>query len=191
MPPETARELLGLIDGQVLRAQRIVDTLLDFARDRQFARRSEALRPLLDEVLLLLRSELAGEPRIDLRIPPGLSIDVDRQRFQQVLLNLLKNAVDAAGLQGRVVLTAAPDERGGVTVSVQDDGPGISAAALPRIFDPFYSTKPVGQGTGLGLFIVHEIVSQHGGTVSVESEPGRGARFSVHVPDHRKTETSI
>lgn len=182
MPPEAARELLGLIDGQVLRAQRIVDTLLDFARDRQFARRSEALRPLLDEVLLLLRSELAGEPRIDLRIPPGLSVDVDRQRFQQVLLNLLKNAVDAAGLQGRVVLTAAPDERGGVTVSVQDDGPGISAAALPRIFDPFYSTKPVGQGTGLGLFIVHEIVSQHGGSVTVDSETGQGCRFRVHIP---------
>ena len=176
-----ARELLGLIDGQVLRAQRIVDALLDFARDRQFERRDEPLRPLVDEVLLLLRNELASDPRIELRIPPALAIDVDRQRFQQVLLNLLKNAVDAAGADGRVILAARP-EGDGVTVTVEDDGPGISASALPRIFDPFYSTKPVGAGTGLGLFVVHEIVTQHGGSVSVDSETDAGCRFRVHIP---------
>ena len=176
-----ARELLGLIDGQVLRAQRIVDALLDFARDRQFERRIEALRPLVDEVLLLLRNELAFDPRIELRIPPGLAIDVDRQRFQQVLLNLLKNAVDAAGADGRVILAARP-EGDGATVTVEDDGPGIGAGALPRIFDPFYSTKPVGAGTGLGLFVVHEIVTQHGGSVSVDSETDTGCRFRVHIP---------
>lgn len=176
-----ARELLGLIDGQVLRAQRIVDALLDFARDRQFERRDEPLRPLVDEVLLLLRNELASDPRIELRLPPALTIDVDRQRFQQVLLNLLKNAVDAAGADGRVILAARP-EGDGITVTVEDDGPGISASALPRIFDPFYSTKPVGAGTGLGLFVVHEIVTQHGGSVSVDSETDAGCRFRVHIP---------
>lgn len=181
--PAAARELLTLIDGQVLRAQRIVDALLDFARDRQFERRTELLRPLVDEVLLLLRNELSCEPRIELRIPPALAIDVDRQRFQQVLLNLLKNAVAAAGPQGRTVLGASADgEGGGATVSVEDNGPGIGAAALPRIFDPFYSTKPVGEGTGLGLFVVHEIVTRHGGSVSVDSEPGAGCRFRVHIP---------
>lgn len=180
-----ARELLELIDGQVLRAQRIVDALLDFARDRQFERRNEALRPLADEALLLLRNELASEPPIELRIPPDLGIDVDRQRFQQVLLNLLKNAVDAAGPNGHVILTARAEGEGdgrGVTVTVEDDGPGIDASALPRIFDPFYSTKPVGAGTGLGLFVVHEIVTQHGGSVTVDSETDAGCRFRVHIP---------
>lgn len=182
----SARELLGLIDGQVLRAQRIVSSLLDFARDRQFERRDEAMQPLVDEVLLLLRNELGNEARIELHIPSGLTINVDRQRFVQVLLNLLKNAAEAITAQGHIVLTAvATGEPPGVTVTVADNGAGIAAAALPRIFDPFFSTKPVGKGTGLGLFVVHEIVTQHGGTVSVDSTTegaAHGSRFHVQIP---------
>lgn len=183
----SARELLGLIDGQVLRAQRIVSSLLDFARDRQFARHDEAVQPLVDDVLLLLRNELGSEPRIELHIPPGLTIHVDRQRFVQVLLNLLKNAAEAIAQDGHVVLSAvASKEAPGVAVTVEDNGAGIAAAALPRIFDPFFSTKPVGKGTGLGLFVVHEIVTQHGGSISVESEEegaARGSRFRVFIPN--------
>ncbi len=194
LPADIRHDLLSQIDGEVLRAQRIVSTLLDFARERQYERALIPLRTLVEEVLQLTRNLTPTDATIAIDIPEGLQIDVDRQRFQQVLINLLQNAAGVIGSGGLIRISARRESRPegeGTLITVEDNGPGIAAENLPRIFDPFFSTKPVGKGTGLGLFIVHEIVSQHGGTVSVESEPGRGARFSVHVPDHRKTETSI
>ena len=192
LPADLRHDLLAQIDGEVLRAQGIVGTLLDFARERQYERRLVPLRPLLDEVLQLTRSQTPASATIAAEIPEGLLIDVDRQRFQQVLINLLQNAADVIGPEGVVRISARREftANGEATViCVEDNSPGIPPETLPRIFDPFFTTKPVGQGTGLGLFIVHEIVGQHGGTVSVDSEPGRGCRFSVHIPDRKNTET--
>ncbi|NTV12198.1 MAG: HAMP domain-containing protein, partial [Zoogloea sp.] len=174
MPPDTRREWLSQIDDQVLRAQRIVSTLLDFARDRPFLRTSEQLPALVEEVLRLLSTQIPPETVITLDIPPGLGIKVDRQRFQQVLLNLVKNAVEAINGRGEVRITARREILPGglaTRVDITDDGPGISSTDLPRIFDPFYSTKPVGKGTGLGLFIVHEILTQHGGSITADTGP--------------------
>ena len=72
-------------------------------------------------------------------------------------------------------------------ITVSDDGPGIPAELLPRIFDPFFTTKDVGEGSGLGLSIVHGIIERHGGKISVDSEPGHGARFTVRLPVRRAT----
>ncbi|MCP5267918.1 MAG: HAMP domain-containing histidine kinase [Zoogloeaceae bacterium] len=192
LPADLRHDLLTQIDGEVLRAQEIVSTLLDFARERQYARSRVNVQKLLDEVLQLTRSQRPGKTRITTDIPAGLGIDVDHQRFQQVLINLLQNASDVLGADGLIHVSATrkdSTEGSGTLIVVEDNGPGIDADNLPRIFDPFFSTKPVGQGTGLGLFIVHEIVGQHGGTVSVDSEIGRGSRFSVYVPDLKNTET--
>lgn len=191
LPEDIRRDLLGQIDGEVLRAQRIVGTLLDFARERQYERIETPLRALMDEVLQLTRNQTPAGAHLVVDIPGDLSISVDRQRFQQVLINLLQNAAGAIGPTGniRVIARRATTADGaGTRITVADDGPGIAPENLPRIFDPFFSTKPVGKGTGLGLFIVHEIVSQHGGTVSVDSEPGRGCRVVVYIPDPKKTE---
>ncbi|MDQ5914348.1 MAG: two-component system, NtrC family, sensor kinase [Pseudomonadota bacterium] len=196
MPPDIRHDLLTQIDGEVLRAQRIVSTLLDFARERQYERVQTPLRQLVEEVLQLTRSLTPPDAIILDDVPEGLQIDVDRQRFQQVLINLLQNAAGVIGSGGQIRISARRElrpEGEGTVIAVEDNGPGIAPENLPRIFDPFFSTKPVGKGTGLGLFIVHEIVGQHGGTVSVESEPGQGCRFSVHIPDSnpgKNTETA-
>jgi two-component system NtrC family sensor kinase len=123
--------------------------------------------------------------------PGSLPIDVDTSpvppiwgngdQLQQVFLNLLSNAVQAAGENGtiRVVTEAAGPE---VIVRIEDDGAGIDPAVMGRIFDPFFTTKPPGEGTGLGLAISAEIVRQHGGSISVESDPGNGTTFTVRLP---------
>jgi signal transduction histidine kinase len=188
LPDEMCQDLLAQIDGEVLRAQRIVGTLLDFAREKQYERSPIPAQQLVEEVLQLTRNLTPPDAVISTDVPDDLTIDVDHQRFQQVLINLLQNAAGVIGSNGRIQVTARR-EGDGTRISVEDNGPGIAPGDLPRIFDPFFSTKPVGKGTGLGLFIVHEIVGQHGGTVSVDSQPGHGARFSVHVPDRKKTET--
>mgnify|MGYP000913153612 CR=1 FL=1 len=193
LPPEMCHDLLAQIDGEVLRAQRIVSTLLDFARERRAERSVEPVRPLIEEVLQLTRNLTPPDAVISVEAADGVSIDVDRQRFQQVLINLLQNAAGVIGPGGRIRIAARreyPTEGPLTLIEIEDNGPGIATENLPRIFDPFFSTKPVGKGTGLGLFIVHEIVGQHGGKVSVESEPGRGCRFSVRIPDRKKTENT-
>ena len=170
MPPDIRHDLLTQIDGEVLRAQRIVSTLLDFARERQYERVQTPLRQLVEEVLQLTRSLTPPDAIILDDVPEVLQIDVDRQRFQQVLINLLQNAAGVIGSGGQIRISARRElrpEGEGTIIAVEDNGPGIAPENLPRIFDPFFSTKPVGKGTGLGLFIVHEIVGQHGGTVSV------------------------
>lgn len=187
LPPEMCHDLLAQIDGEVLRAQRIVSTLLDFAREKQYDRQPTPARQLVDEVLQLTRSLTPPDATITTDIAEALLVDVDRQRFQQVLINLLQNAADVIGPGGRIHIDARR-ENNGTRISVADNGPGISPEDLPRIFDPFFSTKAVGKGTGLGLFIVHEIIGQHGGTISVDSQPGQGTRFSIHIPDQKKPE---
>ena len=187
LPPEMCHDLLAQIDGEVLRAQRIVSTLLDFAREKQYDRQPTPARQLVDEVLQLTRSLTPPDATITTDIGEALLVDVDRQRFQQVLINLLQNAADVIGPGGRIHIDARR-ENNGTRISVADNGPGISPEDLPRIFDPFFSTKAVGKGTGLGLFIVHEIIGQHGGTISVDSQPGQGTRFSIHIPDQKKPE---
>ncbi|MGE5385151.1 MAG: sensor histidine kinase [Betaproteobacteria bacterium] len=184
--PQAAGRLLSQIDDQVLRAQRIVSALLNFSRDRDFVRRRERLGELVEEAVLLVRGQLPGGARLEILVPPDIGIDVEKQRFQQVLVNLIKNAAEAIAADGSIILSAWREsfpEGQGTTIEVEDTGHGIVAADLPHVFDPFFTTKPVGKGTGLGLFVAHEIVAQHGGTLSVTSEPGKWTRFWMHIPD--------
>jgi signal transduction histidine kinase len=109
-------------------------------------------------------------------------------QLKQVFMNLLVNAYQAieervgdSGEMGEIRLTTAPD-RAGVRVSIRDTGIGIDAEHVDRIFDPFYTTKAVGAGTGLGLATSYSIVRRHGGTMSVVSEPGRGTTFDLWLP---------
>ena len=105
-------------------------------------------------------------------------------RIHQVVVNLLTNAIDACAEDDGVVtvVTETEPEAMGVRIDIQDNGCGIEPAIRERIFDPFFTTKPVGQGTGLGLAISYGIIQEHGGRIEVQSEPGKGSCFTVHLP---------
>lgn len=199
--PVFHRELLSQINGETWRARGIVRSLLDYARDREFARERLELAPLVDETLRLIRGQIPTRVTVTLDIPDGLAIHGDKQRLQQVFINLVRNAVDAMTLAGEVVIAArvaaehsdqASNPRmvfgkycghgAGLEISIHDTGTGIAAKLLPRIFDPFFTTKKVGSGMGLGLFIVFEIIEEHGGSIAVESLPGAGSTFTIRLP---------
>lgn len=195
------RELLGQIDEQTLRARNIVRSLLDFARDRAFKREPLLLAPLMDETLRFLKGQVPAGVSIVSEIPGGISIYGDKQRLQQVFLNLLKNALESVEGQGQIWLRArlttnvetsagafrrfslgSCESAQAVEIEVRDSGHGIPPEVLPRIFDPFFTTKDVGKGSGLGLFIVYEIIEEHGGCIAVESEPKQGTAFFILLP---------
>jgi signal transduction histidine kinase len=115
-----------------------------------------------------------------MKLPP---VTCNAARINQVVMNLLTNAIDACG-DGGVVTVRTRAEEGWVRIEVADTGCGIDPAVRDRIFDPFFTTKPIGQGTGLGLSISYGIIKDHGGTIEVESEPGRGACFTLRLPLH-------
>jgi two-component system NtrC family sensor kinase len=173
------------IDDQVQRAQRIVRTLLAFARDSHFALVRQPLRPLVEETIALLRAEQpdAGDA-VTLHIDPALEIHADGQRIQQALLNLIRNALEACDETATTphIVVSGSQRDSGTAIDVCDNGPGIAPGNLQRVFDPFFTTKPVGKGSGLGLFVVHEIAAEHGGRVSIAREPDGGACVTVWIP---------
>jgi len=203
--PAFRQELLGQIDSETWRARQIVRSLLDYARDRTFIRESLPLAPLVEETLRLIRGQIPAQVSVSSRIPEELAISGDKQRLQQAFLNLIRNAVEAAADSGNVEITAhlvgsdrsrCPPGRlvfgecavlGEIAeIEIRDGGHGIAADILPRIFDPFFTTKEVGRGLGLGLFIVFEIIEEHGGCIAVESESGKGTAFFVRLPSGDK-----
>jgi two-component system NtrC family sensor kinase len=109
------------------------------------------------------------------------AIECEPQRLKQLFLNLLVNAGQAVGEAGQINVSGRPLE-GGVELAIHDDGCGIARGHLDRIFDPFFTTKPVGVGTGLGLAIAFRIVEEHGGRISVHSDPGVGTEFRIWLP---------
>lgn len=199
---ERNTELLEQIDGQTERARNIVRVLLDFARDRPVNRESVPLAPLLEETIRLLDAETAPSIAITVEIPADIVLQAERQRLQQAFLNLIENALQALGDSGELHIRASLRSAGSegeavanagcrltkefVDIEISDTGAGIPPEILPRIFDPFFTTKEVGYGMGLGLFIVHEIIEECGGCISVESRPGEGTRFHIRLP-HQKT----
>jgi two-component system phosphate regulon sensor histidine kinase PhoR len=144
------------------------------------------LRPLVDQVFADFKSR-ATERKVTLQnqIPPLLAGRADPERLRQVFSNLVENAIKYGRVGGHVVVTGRTLEQQ-VEIQVQDDGPGIPVEAKERIFERFYrvdqSRSPDQGGTGLGLAIVKHIVQSHGGTVWLQSEPGKGATFSFTLP---------
>jgi two-component system NtrC family sensor kinase len=179
--PERTR--LETISAQIERIERIVRGMLDRTR-------AEAVEFVpLDLNALLRRIFDAIEPTLEasgVRLTPSLDEDLphvagDADRLQQVFINLFNNALDAMGAGGGLrVETAYAD--GAVRVDFSDTGTGMTEEVRAHIFDPLYTTKERGRGTGLGLFVVRQVVGEHGGHIEVESEPGRGARFRLTLP---------
>jgi two-component system NtrC family sensor kinase len=177
------QELLRAVDEQVSKARDIVGSLLEFARQREFELRPEELRTVVDEALKLLRGEIPSGVEVRVAIPPDLVLVMDKAHMVQALLNLILNGVQAMPGGGVLTIYASRKGRDGqVEMVVQDSGPGIQPKVLPRIFDPFYTTKDVGRGTGLGLSITYGIIERHHGHIRADSPPSGGAKFILTLP---------
>lgn len=175
---------LKQIQTQGGRCKQITHKLLSFARKTDPSAAEVNLNDLIREVVSLSeqRAKYANvqmETLLSPEIPP---VHLSPSEMQQVLLNLINNAIDAMGKEGGRLGLADWMEDGHLVIEVSDTGPGIPEANLPRIFDPFFTTKPVGEGTGLGLSICYGIIKKMNGEFRVKSAIGQGTTFQVWIP---------
>jgi two-component system, NtrC family, sensor kinase len=184
-------ESLSQIDAQVQRCNLITYNLLRFSRRTGSRIEMVNLNAFLEEVIQLMEGKAKGRGiHFNIYLEKDLApIRSDPSQLQQVFLNLITNAIDAH--EGKpygtiTITTRTKPEKQGVNIIVADTGSGIPSENLERIFDPFFTTKPVGKGTGLGLSISYSIIKQLGGDISVQSERGKGAQFSLFLPFNRK-----
>ena len=180
-------EYLRTIHNEIFRCKGILKSLLEFARPSGGTFREIDINELIKEVLLLLQHRTARlQHTLSLTLNRDLpKISADAGSLRQLLMNLLLNAIYFTPEGGSISITTGPDgaeNAGGVRLAVRDTGAGIPADLIGKVFDPFFTTKPVGEGTGLGLTICHRIVEEHGGTIDVESEPGKGTTFIIKLP---------
>ncbi|MGH0030080.1 MAG: ATP-binding protein [Myxococcota bacterium] len=163
------------------RAAEIVKGVKSFAHAGSEKRELADLNQLLDDVLRMASPQLRERVEVVRDYADVPPIPCSSQPLRQVFLNLVMNASQAMEGQG-TIRVATEHIEGGVAAIVEDDGCGIAPELIDRIFDPFFTTKPVGEGTGLGLGIAYQIIEQHRGKITVESQPGRGTVFRVHLP---------
>jgi signal transduction histidine kinase/ActR/RegA family two-component response regulator len=194
--PEAPGLKLALKASQ--RARDLVKQILTFSRQTEPKREVVALAPLVEETVHLLRTLAKEAVAFEIQLPTDLpSVLADPAQVHQVLMNLGTNAVQAMrGSPGRLSFSAEAVSVGRelrdqqveldpgryVRLAVQDTGPGMSEEVRRRIFEPFFTTKAPGEGTGLGLSVVHGIMEQHGGAVTLYTHPGRGSRFHLYFP---------
>jgi len=164
------------------RAAALTEQLLVFTRRRPPQPRVVQLNDVLRHMSGLLRRVIGEDIKMDVRLDARLpNVKVDPGQIEQMVLNLAINARDAMAKGGQLTISTA-DLTGSVRIVVEDDGIGMDEETRRHIFEPFFTTKGIGKGTGLGLSIVHAIVEQSGGHITVESAPGKGARFSIVLP---------
>jgi signal transduction histidine kinase len=174
---------LRAIDEEIFRCKKIIGALLDFSRTRPPEVRSTDLNALCENAADLLGHQMRlKQVRLDLRLQPGLTrLQADEGQLRQVLVGLLMNALDASTASGTVRVETAR-EGDEVRLLIADEGTGISPENLDKVFTPFFTTKPPGRGTGLGLAVCHGVVTAHGGRIELQSEVGRGTQVSVLLP---------
>jgi PAS domain S-box-containing protein len=181
------------------RAVELVRRILMFSRYQRPDRKVCSILPIVDEALELLRATLPCGVSIDSKHTASPAVNADPGQIHQVIMNLGKNAVQAIGDSGTIQVLVDSIESGHpelagnadarferyVRLTLSDTGVGMDQATLERIFEPFFSTKPTGQGAGLGLSVVHGIVKGHEGSIAVQSMPGKGSMFRIYLPEAR------
>jgi len=190
--PRDCVEYLEYIDTEVRRCKRIIDGLLDFGRTRPVAKVALDLNDVIERAAFLVghhESVKRQHLHVDLDQAAGGAVFGNAERLIQVFIALVLNAADALGEKpslngdGSITLRTRRSADGQLMVAeVIDNGPGIARAAMPKLFEPFYTTKPPGRGTGLGLSICYGIVADHGGRMEVDSTVGVGSTFRTILP---------
>jgi two-component system NtrC family sensor kinase len=178
------RRSLDRMQTQGRRCKDITHNLLSFARKTEPRAKSAQVNDLIKEVVDLSKQRARhSNVEIHTNLQDDLpTANLSPSEFQQVLLNLINNSLDAMGDKGGTVSITSKVDGEYALVEVADDGPGIPQANLPRVFEPFFTTKPVGKGTGLGLSICYGLVKKMGGAIEVESELGAGTTFRIRIP---------
>lgn len=182
--PELVREEVAQIQASALRASALTRQLLSFTRQQTTRHQPIHLAETLDMTRSMVRRLLPAHIELRIDLEPGLpAVNADPAQLEQVLLNLCVNARDAMPDGGQLSVSAyrIPGEER-VAIEVRDTGEGIPEEIRSKIFEPYFTTKPNGRGTGLGLATVRTIAEQHGGTIDVESEPGVGSTFRILLP---------
>jgi len=180
---DEARRLVTSIIGEVDRLTEITETYLRFARLPRPKLERENIGAIVASVVDMSRGELAQDDVVvTVDIAPGLpDVGADEAQLRQALLNLIRNAREAmSGAAARRLDVSVREAAGRIVVAIHDSGPGIGAADMGKIFDPFFSTKE--RGTGLGLALVQQVVVDHGGQIEVASPPGSGTTFTLMFP---------
>ena len=187
--PENTDEYTRIIDQEVQRCKGIIDSLLTFSRPRQGEKKPTSLNAVIEQSLFLLKHHTRFK-RLKMRtiLDPELEdVPANAEQLIQVFIALLINAADAMNEQGVITLRTrrgvADDEA--AIAEVIDEGSGIARSELTKIFEPFYTTKPSGRGTGLGLSVCYSIIAAHNGRIEVDSALGAGTTFRVMLPNER------
>lgn len=188
------RQGLEVIVQQIDRISALIRQLLDFSREHTTVRTRVSVKEVLQAVLPLLEGALSKRHIVlEVRIPEGLRpVYANFNHLQQVFINLLVNSIDAVAMKfensfgGNIIIDIIDDQNSDfVRILVMDNGQGIKEEHLDKVFDPFFSTKEVGAGTGLGLTVVYGIITDHGGTIDIQSEWGKGTTVTLTLPVFR------
>jgi two-component system NtrC family sensor kinase len=182
--PLSVKEMMERIESEAQRLSLFTKGLLSFARKEDESVDEVDVNQVLREVVYFLKYEAQKRPiavveDFDFRISP---IAADVNRLKQIFINLIMNAIQAMDWGGSLLLRSFQSDERHISVQIADTGSGISTQSLNHIFDPFYTTKKTGKGTGLGLFITKKLVESFSGTIEVESREGEGTCFTITFP---------
>ena len=189
--PKAVRTDLETVAAQTKRVREIVKSLLDFARQTAITPEPMNINGLIEDSVRLMKNQahIKGVA-LSFAGAEGLpDFTLDRNQCQSVLINMIINALDATPADGKIDIRTRPagtdaNTIGGVEILITDTGSGIAPDHMEKIFDPFFSTKEVGRGTGLGLAVSAGIIQRHGGTITVKSKPGSGTTFTLWLPEN-------
>ena len=183
--PSQKYEDLKTIEKHTRNCKTIVEALLNFARKTETKKVLVDVNCAIEQVITVIRhqfelSGIAVHTLYDSDLPQVLG---DTEKLKQVVMNLVMNARQSISQAGQITISTRYNSRNhNIVIAVEDTGSGIPPHVVTRIFDPFFTTKPTGQGTGLGLSVSYGIVKEHGGEITVDSEPEKGSLFSVTLP---------
>ncbi len=185
-------EMAAQIDEETDRARNIIRSLLEFAHDREVRPKELELGAFIRETCKLVKGDIPDTLEFRTEITQDGLFCADKRQLQQALINILRNAAQALDGAGQILLKAGiAAEEGLLRIEVRDNGPGIAAVDMEKIFDPFYTTKEVGKGSGLGLAVTREIITKHGGAITVESAQGQGAAFFISLPVKKMKDNTL